>query len=305
MRTVQSLHTPIFNGKTAEKPGVFKPVLFSGDDSISFKRTGKQTDAEKLVRVKQEAFELFSKNQTRDTLIQAVKEHFGESLAVFDGQEEEWVNDVCKTYNNVGFFHLPDSVMYENQDPKAPIQFEDKEGVYPRVYTKTVLPQLYRSQKPAIFISKTATPSILMHEIFHALQFKHGLQMGGKNQESDTQAKAFRDRLSQSSINVPVFSQITQACKRVFNWVVMIPVVLPLSKLSRLVSDVLNRETSQSKTETSGEALRHEMRREQEVDRFLIFNGKAFGLSLKDRLTHMGHYLFESTLQYMRSFFLD
>lgn len=302
MQPVFATITPYGHSTTVQRPAptraplrmasVGKDRVFFGADPLS--------DVEKLAKTRQEAHALFSQHQTRASLIAALPSVFGDGLAVFDGNQpgNEWVNEVCKAYGNAGFFQPPDSLLY-GEDPARPVEFADEQGKFPDVYTKTILPELYAQQKPAIYIAKDADTSILMHEVFHALQFKNGLAFS-TTPEADEIAKQFRNRFNAPISAIPWLDRyVLQPVKLLCHWMVSVPMTLLGQALQK------TRQPESTSPPTPGEALRVEMAREKEVDKFLICYGNDFGLSLWDRFKHLEHYLFQSMLLHLLSRKLD
>lgn len=272
-------------------------------DRFSSSRPGEASDAEKLAATIQEASELFSQAKTKNDLIALMKAKYADQCEIYDGSQsdQDWVNQVCTTDPAQAFRHVPYSVLYPNQYPPNKAKtFTNENGQYPAIYTDNVLPSLYRQKKQAIFISKDATRDVLMHEVFHFLQTKNGLA-SGTTPEADEKAQEFNNRYLQDTFPpASIFSLLNpyiRGAKVLFSWCVSVPILM----LKRAVS----KNKPQPNPDSPGEALRVNMAREQEADRFLVTQGGKFGLSILQRLKHLGHFIQESKLKELLSDRLD
>lgn len=268
------------------------PTRFASDaqatgDQASFSASAltEARRAELVQKTTEEALTLFKANPTKAGLIQAAKAQFGDSLAIYDASQKgnEWVDKVCQHNGAKAFFQQSDSLAF-GEDPTTNPTFNDEGGKLPPEYVNQVLPDLFRQKKMAIYLSSGASYTTLAHELFHAMQCKNGLPMGGQTKAVDDAAKAFRGQLDG-----------------------------PIGLLKRLAFMLFVRpfitapktDAANEKGDTPASALRADMRREMEVDQFMINHGKSCGIGFLGRLQHHMHYWLESRLQYVRSVGLE
>jgi hypothetical protein len=186
------------------------------------------------------------------------------------------------------------------KDPRQPLTIDTAgNNNLPAEYTQHALPQLYRQRQLGIFVKKGSSRDVVMHELFHALQFKNGLPSTTTPQADDI-AKAFRDRYNQPIASIGFLNQLWQPLKRFATWAFLIP-YWSIRRMLQRSTGSLPADLSQS----PGEALRVNMKREMEVDFFLLRYGQSLGLPCWQRLNALTHYLLESQLQWYRSYSLD
>lgn len=278
-------------------------------DVVRFGAKPANDASKRLKAAMDEAITLFSNPRNRDKarLVEAVQDRFKDSpweLHVYDGSKpgNEWVNDVCgpKGYNVPAFFQVPDLVLYG-----VPLENPTSEKPFPKNYLQEVIPFLEspptvpgKRGRVAVYLSKDADLASLQHELFHALQFKHGLPFG-TTPEADAEALAFRNRYNAATFSNPVLNNtlglLVRGGKALLSWLFEVPYAL----LRHLATGGFRKKPA---TPTPGEALRLNKKREMEVDKLFIVYGGRFGASMADRLRHLEYFLFEEALQYFRSY---
>jgi hypothetical protein len=161
-------------------------------------------------------------------------------------------------------------------------------------YVSDVLPQLEQEKKLAIFLSKGANTKVLQHEVYHVLQFLNGLPFA-TTLAADEAATQYRNQHNQAPAGL--LGEVVKLGKTAYAY----GIELPLLGLKRLLYRKLKHPSEQHEV-TPGEALRVMMNREKEVDRFFVWGPDV---SFSQRLAHMLHFVFQSQLQYLRSYKLD
>lgn len=283
---------------------------------FSSRQPSLKSDAEKLAATEREALALFSENRTSADLLHAAERKFHREphadgkiheLLIFDGNQKGmgWVNQICKDFGVGGSLITPDSLLYGDEAACDRPEFKSfKPSRAHDYYVNVIMPQLYSEGKLGIYVRKGANRGRLMHELFHALQFKNGLPFA-TDWETDEAALIVRDRhtepvwpFSRSCYTAPY----GQALKFLYNWMLAVPMALAKRCFAGKKTPP---EEGGNRKATIGEALRLNMQREKEVCRFLMRHGSALKLSLLDRVQSLGYYFLEIKLQELLSYRYD
>lgn len=314
--------------RIAGKPVIGLSPTVSHGDRVTFGLNPQKAGEPDIAKsVEREALRLFSNNPTTEALLKALHQKYPD-VKIFHGKDHKWVNNVCETYGNMAFFHIPDSVRYgedpenvpdfdapaeqpQDEKPVNPIPLwmralkagisvvfknvSDGEERFNGHYTKKILPDLYRNKQMAIFISEHAEPDILMHEVYHLLQAKKGQHFGTNNLAIDSKAKDFNFDYNAQIFKNPFVTSLWQGVLRLQSWLIEVPLILAKKALGII----------KPKVNSPGAALREEMYREQEVDKFLIKHGGKLGLNIFKRVGHTIHFVLESKLKEILSYKLD
>lgn len=303
---------------SAGQPIGFKPLT---GDRITFGSAG-TSPAEALKRVNQQALTLFPANADASTLVSNFSQLNGD-VAVYDGKkaDQAWVDTVCRELGVVAFNHVPDSIRF-NQDPTQVPKFDDEGGIFPKAFTDEALPKLYQNKQLAVFLSSGASRGILIEELYHLLQVKAGLPFGTGNMDVDMAAKDYNNSYNRhllsgvhnslvewqsrqptwlqwatqpANVALSTIGAVGNLGKRLFSWGVEVPYIM----IQRALGIIKTNPNS------AGQALRNEMEREQEVDKFMLNNGSALGLNLWERWARIDHWLCESKLKALLSYKLE
>ena len=321
----QSLHISPFmsasayNGWQASAPASYgRGIQPLTRDRITFGSSA----ADALKKVNQQALTLFPANADAATLIKNFSQLNGD-VAMYDGSkpDQAWVNTVCRELGVVAFNHVPDSIRF-NQDPTQLPSFDDEGGIFPKAFTDVALPQLYRDKQLAVFLSDNASRGVLIEELYHLLQVKAGLPFGTGHMDVDMAAKDYNNRYNRHMLSgvhndlvhwqsrqptwvqwatspanfvLGTIGSLGNLAKRAFSWGVEVPYIMAKRALGLIKTN----------PNSAGQALRNEMEREQEVDKFMLRNGSALGLSLWERWSHIDHWLCESKLKALLSYKLE
>ena len=245
-------------------------------------------EAQKVHQTNQQAILLFQRYNKHHELIDVAKQ-FG--LEIYDGGIHSWVDAYCLKEGVGAFIYTPHSKRYPGY--KSP-EISAKEGLKTSVpwydfitHTldkkwQTVETNLTTQKKAALFFRKDAPPADLMHELFHVLQEKNGLPFG-VNPEADTKANQFSNELNQ-----PTFSSIMKRSA-----------LLVLVTLNSFVKPLQEPKTDVAKS------LYYQMKREIEVDKFIMNYGHVIGISSWQQLKHVLHYFVESQFKLRLSNLID
>lgn len=257
---------------------VFQPVV----DRVTFSSQGssvaRPTPKQAYENAKKEALALFKGHSKTEQLLNAMQTHF-ENSPWWNGEKHglQLINGdigqaICEQDGAQAFLQAPHTLLYG--------QASSHKGVTLETY-RTALQTLEEKKALGVFMRKQnfgLGRTIAIHELFHALQHKNGCVMA-TDLATDSAAAKF--------LAVPNW-------KRILYW----PVEIPYALVKGLFTGAFWKKQDKP---TIGQAVRINMAREMEVDRFIIFNGGKVGVSLLSRLAHLGHFLGESLPQWLRS----
>lgn len=227
--------------------------------------------------VSKEALKLFQANATTAALLTTAQ---AMGVKVFDGSQMPWVDEYCRQRGVEGFVFTPFSFRYPNANPPQAIDNDAaSSGKDEMAQAQTELKQM---KHQGLFVKKDAPPDIVMHELYHVLQERHGFPFG-LNPEADATADRINDSLNKLE-----------------------PKAL-MTRLGLLGKVALDSMTPRQDPPSSPVALSlyRQMKREMEADSFFIRHSKQLGLSSMTRLKHMVHYWTASRFKLQLAYLLD
>lgn len=242
---------------------------------------------------------LFQPSMTGAEMAQAVQQALlaqGVKLTVFDGSQpgQAWVNEAVRQEGCEAFHHIPESLMFNRN-------LKNDWSNYAEPYRKA-LKSLQDNQSLGVFIPQNASRGVVMHELFHALQYANGLKSHAGNAEAYDKAVDFRNQLSnplwkKSGYFPNAVNAVYNAFRRGMVTLIAAPVLW--------IQHQFRTWRGTYQPSPAGDALRAMMDREKEVCRFMMREGLSHGGSLKDVVSHAMYYAEECWLQTIRSYELD
>lgn len=273
-----------------------------GRDQCQFGATSSNlTVDQRRQHVNQMATQLFAGVKSKKELITRFQQQYGNRIRLCDGQSEPWVNDVCTAFGPQAFVKAPDSMLF-NDDPKDLKGFEtvDAETLQlcgtPQAkasmthYFTKVLPQLHQQRQIGVFMAKQSSLSELKHELYHCLQYLHGVPVTVPDKAIDQQAEQVINQGAHPLTGIHFIDGPIQIVKRIGQW--------GISLIKGLFSS-----SAPTLTNTVGEAIRRKMQLEKDVDLFMLKNPSIAGTG--GWFNHLFHYMFESQLKYQMSYQYD
>lgn len=253
-------------------------------------------ETSRLNKTQSEALALFQRFNTRESLLNVAKQ-FG--LEIYDGGQQSWVDAYCLKEGLEAFVYTPFSKRYPEskigRSEQTPFSTGPSGSQVPhhvpwydfishalnKKWDKAES-ELSEKKQSGLFFKKNVSPDILMHELFHVLQDKNGLPFG-VNAEADQKANQFSNELSQLKLSTIV---------RRAGLMVLVGLNSLVQPLREPKSDV-------------AKSLYYQMKREVEVDEFMMSKGHLIGLTPLQQLKHAMHYIVESQFKLRLSNLMD
>ncbi|MCA9807817.1 MAG: hypothetical protein KC476_07670 [Cyanobacteria bacterium HKST-UBA06] len=257
-----------------------------------------RSQAQRLQDVRRQADALLSGAKDGPALIKRFMERYGNQVHLYDGSQadQHWVNDICDHYSTSGFVKAPESVLglRPASDTSEVNLLAQETAADPHAsasakhYTGKVLPDLHQQGRIGVFLKKGASKGIVMHELYHVLQYLNGVTATSGNLALDHRAETTISDMQKPITGLGWLDPWLQLGKRIGHWAYTVPKL----KLKRRGQD--------APTDTVGHAIRIKMDLEKDVDRYMLSRPNMVGWGTW--VNHLVHAAMESYLTYHLSY---